>query len=228
MKNSVIKENIRTIKNTICIAAKKAGNNPEQIKLIAVTKNISTDFMEQVLEEGISDFAENKVQELLKKYDIFSDRCNWHFIGRLQTNKVKYIVDKVSLIHSVDRIDLVEEINKRAVLIDKCIDVLVQINVSGELTKAGVKKDLVISFLKKISEFSNIKIRGLMTMAPQYDEAERSRWIFKEITNLAIDIKKENIHNVSMDFLSMGMSGDFEIAIEEGANIVRVGSAIFK
>jgi pyridoxal phosphate enzyme (YggS family) len=228
MSKQDIKTNIQTIKNKIYSAAKKAGTDFEQIKLIAVTKNISTQQMEQVLDEGIFDFAENKVQELLKKYDIFSDRCRWHFIGRLQTNKVKYIVDKVTLIHSVDRIDLVKEISKRAILIDRCIDLLVQVNISGELSKAGVEKNFVISFLKTISKFPNIKISGLMTMAPYYDEAEKSRWIFKQLTQLAIDIKKENIHNVSMNFLSMGMSEDFEIAVEEGSNIVRVGSAIFK
>jgi pyridoxal phosphate enzyme (YggS family) len=134
----------------------------------------------------------------------------------------------VTLIHSVDRIDLVKEISKRAILIDRCIDLLVQVNISGELSKAGVEKNFVISFLKTISKFPNIKISGLMTMAPYYDEAEKSRWIFKQLTQLAIDIKKENIHNVSMNFLSMGMSEDFEIAVEEGSNIVRVGSAIFK
>jgi pyridoxal phosphate enzyme (YggS family) len=227
MDNINIKNNLNKIKCQIQKAAQKSGTNPDDIVIIAVTKNVSIENMKKVLEENIFNFAENKVQELLKKYDIFNERCIWHFIGRLQTNKVKYIVDKVSLIHSVDRIELIQEIDKRVASIGKPMDVLIQVNISGELTKAGVEKKDLHKFILEASKFENIRIKGLMTMAPHFEDVEKSRCIFRELKELAIDIKRESIHNVSIDFLSMGMSDDFGIAIEEGSNIVRLGSAIF-
>ena len=227
MEKLKIKENIKKIREKIGFASEKAGILGRDIKIIAVTKHVPIESMKIVLDEKIFDFAENKVQELIKKYDIFSKQCTWHFIGRLQTNKVKYIVDKVALIHSVDRLELLKEIDIRSASIGKCMDVLVQVNVSGELSKAGVEKHNLLTFLKEASTYENIRIRGLMTMAPHFTDAEKSRLIFRELMEIAIDIKRETIHNVFMDFLSMGMSDDFMVAIEEGSNIVRLGSAIF-
>lgn len=227
MDNINVIENISRIKARVHVATAKAGIKAESVKIIAVTKNVPIEYMKIALNENIFDFAENKVQELIKKYDIFHKQCSWHFIGRLQTNKVKYIIDKVCLIHSVDRLELLREIDKRAASIGISMDVLVQVNVSGELSKAGLEKKDLLTFLREASTYENIKIRGLMTMAPHFTDAEKSRLVFSELREIAIDIKRESIHNVFMDFLSMGMSDDFDIAIEEGSNLVRVGSAIF-
>jgi PLP dependent protein len=223
-----VAQNIANIKKRVEIAARKSGRSLQEIKVLGVTKNVSTDDIFMAMDEKILDFAENKVQEFLRKYDIFSRSCKWHFIGRLQTNKVKYIIDKVELIHSVDRLDLLDEINKRASTLGKKMNILVQVNISGEATKTGLAESDLFEFLKEASMYPNVKIKGLMTMAPYYDKPEEARSIFREMFQLAIDIKAKKKDNISMDFLSMGMSNDFEVAIEEGANIVRLGSAIFK
>jgi pyridoxal phosphate enzyme (YggS family) len=223
-----VAQNIVNIRKRVEIAARKSGRSFEDIKVLGVTKNVSTENILMAMDEKILDFAENKVQEFLRKYDIFSRSCNWHFIGRLQTNKVKYIIDKVDLIHSVDRLDLLDEISKRASFLGKSMNILVQVNISGEATKSGLAERDLFEFLKEASAYPNVKIKGLMTMAPYYNKPEEARWIFREMFQLSIDLKAKKKDNISMDFLSMGMSNDFEVAIEEGANIVRLGSAIFK
>lgn len=222
-----IKDNLNTIKDRIATAAKRSGQNVEDIMLVAVSKNFPVDAIEMAIEEKIMNFGENRVQELIQKYDILSERCKWHLIGSLQTNKVKYIIDKVHMIHSLDRLKLAEEIQKRAESCNRVIDCLIQVNVSGENTKAGISPDEVYEFAKAVSQYPNIKVKGLMTIAPYTEHPENVRYVFKQLKNISVDIDQENIDNIDMRYLSMGMSHDFEIAIEEGANIVRIGSSIF-
>ncbi|MGE5614148.1 MAG: YggS family pyridoxal phosphate-dependent enzyme [Bacillota bacterium] len=217
--------------NMICLrvkkAAERAGRNPGDVKIVAVSKTVEPARIKKAIECGITDFGENRVQELCEKYDIINEDCNWHLIGHLQTNKVKYIVDKVSLIHSLDRMELAAEMQKRAEKAGKILDVLVQVNVSGEKTKFGIDPDEAVKFVREVSKMGNIRIRGLMTIAPEVQNPEDIRWVFTGLRKLLIDIKEENIDNIDMEYLSMGMSNDFEVAIEEGANIVRIGTALF-
>lgn len=227
MNDLIIKENLDYIYSKIKTAAVKSGRKPEDIRLIAVTKTVDADRIKKVYDCGILDMGENRVQELLEKYDRLDKSCRWHLIGHLQTNKVKYIIDKVQMIHSVDSLDLVKEINSRAAKMNKSMDILLQVNVSGEETKFGISPDEVYEFINSMPGYRNISLRGLMTIAPYAQDPEEIRPIFRKLYNIYIDIKSEKIDNVSMDYLSMGMSNDFEVAIEEGANIVRVGTGIF-
>jgi len=222
-----IKENLDNIYSRIKVAAEKSGRTLDDIKLIAVTKTIDTDRIKNVYDYGILDMGENKVQELLLKYDKLDQSCKWHLIGHLQTNKVKYIIDKVQMIHSVDSLQLAKEIDAQASKLSKIIDILIQVNVSGEESKFGISPDEVHEFIKIISRFRNISLRGMMTIAPYAKNPEDVRPVFKKLNNIYIDIKRESIDNINMDYLSMGMSNDFEIAIEEGASIVRIGTGIF-
>lgn len=222
-----IRKNIENIKDRMQKAAAKSGRNPDDIKLLAVTKTVGTDKIQEAIEQGILDLGENRVQELSKKYDIIDSKYNWHLIGHLQTNKVKYIVDKVAMIHSVDRVELAEEIQKRAAQIGKTVDVLIQVNVSGEESKFGIAPEHTKDMVRNISGMKNIKVKGLMTIAPYVEDPEEIRFVFKELKKIFIDIQQENIDNIDMSFLSMGMSNDFEIAIEEGANIIRIGTLLF-
>ena len=164
---------------------------------------------------------------MLEKYDNIDSRCRWHLIGHLQTNKVKYIIDKVSLIHSLDSLELAKEIQKRAEKADRVMDVLVQVNVAGEESKFGISPSEVRDFLLSVRKYKNLKVRGLMTIAPYAENPEDIRWVFRDLNKIFIDIKSENIDNIYMDYLSMGMSNDFEIAVEEGSNMVRIGTSIF-
>lgn len=222
-----IKENLDNIYSRIRIAAEKSGRKAEDIKLIAVTKTVDVDRIKNVYDYGILDMGENRVQELLEKYDKLDQSCKWHLIGHLQTNKVKYIIDKVEMIHSVDSLELVREIDTRAKKLDRKMDILLQVNVSGEESKFGINPNDVHEYVKIISGYSNISLKGMMTIAPYTQDAEDIRPIFKKLYNIYIDIKNEKLDNVTMDYLSMGMSNDFEVAIEEGANIVRIGTGIF-
>ncbi|MDD4493379.1 MAG: YggS family pyridoxal phosphate-dependent enzyme [Eubacteriales bacterium] len=220
-------ENLDMVKEKVRRAAVRAGRNPDDITIVAVTKNATPEMAKVAIETGITDLGENRVQELQNKYSRLGEICNWHLIGHLQRNKVKYIVDKVKLIHSVESMELVNELQLRAADINRVMDILVQINVSGEESKTGLRPEDTLSFLKEISGCANIKVRGLMTMAPYAENPESVRWVFKGLKQLALDITAKKIHNINMDFLSMGMSNDFEKAIEEGSNIVRIGSSIF-
>lgn len=223
-----IKDNLSEIRSKIEKAAKKVNRDSEEITLLAVTKTVDVDLVNEAMNEGITSVGENKPQELARKYDIIGDKLNWHLIGTLQTNKVKYIIDKVCMIHSLDRIALCEEIQKRAEQINREIDCLIQVNISKEESKHGLDKDEVVDFVKEVSEkYKNIKIKGLMTMAPFVEDENEIRGVFKGLKDLSTQIKELNIPNVEMDALSMGMSHDYEIAIEEGATIVRVGTSIF-
>ncbi|AUN15441.1 MAG: YggS family pyridoxal phosphate-dependent enzyme [Paraclostridium sordellii] len=223
-----IKCNMIDIKNKIDKACELSNRNKEEVTLIAVSKTVDVDAIKEAINSGATDFGENKPQELARKFETIGDDVNWHLIGSLQTNKVKYIIDKVYMIHSIDRLSLCDEIQKRAEKIGKTINCLIQVNISKEESKHGILEEDAIDFVKTIAKnYPNIRIKGLMTMAPNTDDKELVRSVFKGLKDLAIKIDKENIENISMDELSMGMSNDFEIAVEEGATFVRVGTSIF-
>ena len=222
-----IKDNIMSIKQNI-EEIKKESNRQEEVNLMAVTKTVDADKVLEAIDAGITDIGENKPQELARKYEVIGDKVRYHLIGTLQTNKVKYIIDKAYMIHSLDRIALCEEIQKRAEKIDKVINCLVQVNISKEESKHGLEEEKVIDFVKQVSsDYKNIHIKGLMTMAPFIDNEKEIRKVFKGLKDLSLEIKELNLPNVEMDTLSMGMSHDYKIAIEEGATIIRVGTSIF-
>lgn len=222
-----IKDNIISIKQNID-NIRKESNRQDDVNLMAVTKTVDVDKVLEAIDAGITDIGENKPQELARKYEIIGDKVRYHLIGTLQTNKVKYIIDKAYMIHSLDRIALCEEIQKRAEKIDKNINCLVQVNISKEESKHGLEEEAVIDFVKNVSaNYKNIHIKGLMTMAPFIDDDEEIRKVFKSLKNLSLKINDLNLPNVEMDTLSMGMSHDYKIAIEEGATIIRVGTSIF-
>ncbi len=222
------KERLLKIKRRIDEIAIKSGRNPEEIKLLAVSKNHSLDKMQQVLAEGICDFGESRVQELQDKYS-FSNKVAWHMIGHLQRNKVKYLVrmDRCELIHSLDSLRLAKKINKEARKEDRVMNLLVQVNVAEDSKKYGLFCEETFDFIKKIADFENLKVKGLMTIAPYVGDVEEVRPYFRRLRNLFERIKEAEIRGVEMEELSMGMSNDFEVAIEEGATIVRIGSGIF-
>lgn len=225
---SDIAKNFKEVSERVAAAAGRAQRNPEEILIIAVTKNQTIGTIEEGIQAGINRIGENRVQELLEKYDTLGDRVQWHLIGHLQTNKVRYIVDKVQLIHSLDNLGLAEEIEKRGAKLDITVNVLVQVNVSGEQSKFGLEPSEVIPFIETVSErFKRVKIKGLMTIAPLVENPEEARPCFRGLRELAENIRKLNIPGVEMEYLSMGMTNDFEIAIEEGANMVRIGRGIF-
>lgn len=225
---SLIKENLTLVEENIQAACKRAGRNREEVTLIAVSKTKPVSMMEEVLSLGVYSFGENKVQELVSKYEELKDpKIDWHLIGHLQTNKVKYIVDKASLIHSVDSIRLASEIEKEGKKKGLICNILVEVNIANEDTKYGLTKEEVIPFLIEVSKFPHVKVRGLMTIAPFVLDSEKNREHFRNLRQLYIDIKSKNIDNITMDILSMGMTGDYEVAIEEGATMIRVGTGIF-
>jgi len=223
----IIKNNLKIINVKIKKAALRASRNPEKIKLVAVTKAAAIEQIKEAINAGVKIIGENKVQEAKEKYQILSADIEWHLVGHLQTNKVKYAVEIFDLIHSVDSIKLAKEIDRRSLQFGKITNVLIEVNISGEKTKYGIKPEEVVPFLKEISEFPRVWIRGLMTIAPIVEDKERARPYFRKLRELSKEIKSKNIKNVKMDYLSMGMTEDFEIAIEEGANMVRIGRGIF-
>ncbi|WP_129596385.1 YggS family pyridoxal phosphate-dependent enzyme [Anaerophilus nitritogenes] len=221
-----IEGNIIHIRQEIYKACEKSKRNPDEVTLIAVTKTVDSSKVNEAIAQGIEDIGENKVQEIINKCEKVSP-VSFHMIGHLQTNKVKYIIDKVKLIHSLDRISLAKEIDKRAKQHNKIMDVLIQINVAKEDTKFGMYQEDVYDFLEKIKCFENIKVKGLMTIAPYEEDPEEVRKYFKELKKIFEEIKTKAFSHVEMKYLSMGMTNDFQIAIEEGANIIRVGTGIF-
>lgn len=223
----IIKNNLEIINEKIKKAALKANRNPEGIKLVAVTKTATIEQIKEAISEGVKIIGENKVQEAKEKYHILTADIEWHLVGHLQTNKVKYAIEIFDFIHSMDSIKLAKEIDKRSLQFGKIANVLVEVNVSGEETKYGIKPEEVEPFLKEISEFSRIRVRGLMTIVPIAEDKEEVRPYFKKLWELFEKIKIKDIKNVKMDYLSMGMTEDFEVAIEEGANMVRIGRGIF-
>ncbi|MBU4227675.1 YggS family pyridoxal phosphate-dependent enzyme [bacterium] len=222
-----IKNNLEIINEKIKKAALKANRNPEEIKLVAVTKTATIEQIKEAINAGVKIIGENKVQEAKEKYQILTADTEWHLVGHLQTNKVKYAIEIFDCIQTVDSIKLAKEIDKRSLQFGKTTNVLVEVNVSGEESKYGIKPEEVEPFLKEISEFSRIRVRGLMTIAPIEEDKEVVRPYFRKLRELSKEIKSKNIKNVKMDYLSMGMTDDFEVAIEEGANMVRIGRGIF-
>lgn len=222
-----IKENIAAIRKEVEQICRDCGRNPQEVTLIAVSKTMEPDRINEAVACGITDLGENKVQEVMDKYDLIPKSVRWHLIGHLQSNKVKYIIDKVELIHSVDSVSLAEEINKRALKNNLIKDVLVQINVAMEETKFGISMEEAVDFVKDISRFDNIRIKGLMTIAPYSEDPEGVRPVFRQLKQKFNELAQMNLPNTEMKHLSMGMSNDYKIAIEEGATLIRVGTAIF-
>lgn len=222
-----IAENIANVRERIAQAAKRSGRSPDDIVLVAVTKTVDVERIKAAVACGIADIGENRVQEMIGKYPYFQGNLRWHMIGRLQRNKVKYIVDKAALIHSVDSIELIKEINKRAEILDKVMKILVEVNIGHEVTKGGLPVEEVIPFLEQCCFYRNITVKGLMTVAPETDDPEKVRPYFAQMYELSRRVEAMGLANVEMRYLSMGMSGDFEVAIEEGSNMVRIGTAIF-
>ena len=208
-------------------ACEKAGRNRENVTLIAVSKTKPVSMLEEIYAEGIRTFGENKVQELMEKYDQLPADIKWHMIGHLQRNKVKYIVGKVSLIHSVDSYRLAEEINIQAKKHQVTVPILIEVNVAGEDTKFGVRPEETLRLVEEIASLENVRIQGLMTIAPFVEDPEENRVHFRRLKQLSVDIDSKNIDNVHMEILSMGMTNDYMVAIEEGATMVRVGTGIF-
>ena len=223
---SAISENLKEIRNKIDMAARKSNRTLEDITLIAVTKTYSPDAINEAIDNGVTDIGENKVQEILEKYDLVKP-VRWHLIGHLQTNKVKYIIDKVHMIHSVDSIRLMDEIERQAAKHNVIMNILIQINISGEESKFGISPDELEDMLIYAGKLNNVKVCGLMTILPKIDTDISLRLQFVNIKDIFIDISNKKYDNVDMQYMSMGMSGDFEMAIEEGSNMVRIGRAIF-
>ena len=221
-----IRENLEEVERRITAAAERSGRKRSDITLIAVTKTHPAEMMNEAIELGVTDIGENKPQEVRDKYaDVKPVR--WHLIGHLQTNKVKYVIDKVCLIHSVDSVKLMDEIERQAEKHDITMDILIQVNISGEETKSGIKPEEIYDLIEHAGELSRVKVKGLMTIAPKTDNPVTHALHFDNIRRLFLDIQSKKYDNISMEYLSMGMSGDYETAIEHGANMVRVGSAIF-
>lgn len=227
MSFNYIQKNLEQVLQRIEAAAKKVNRSPQDIHLIGVTKTHPVELINASIACGISQIGENKVQEIQNKYSEISPQVPIHLIGHLQTNKVKYIIDKVDLIQSVDRIKLADEIQKRAEAIDKIQEVLIQVNVADEVQKSGVSEEDYLPLLKHLAGCSHIKVKGLMNIPPLYEDEAKLRSDYKKMRQLWDAMGSYGFPNVDPQFLSMGMSGDFEIAIEEGANMVRIGSVIY-
>ncbi|MZP28999.1 YggS family pyridoxal phosphate-dependent enzyme [Heliobacterium undosum] len=222
-----LQENLGRVRQRIREAAMRAGREPESIRLLAVTKTVPVERIQEVVDAGVDLLGENRVQELLDKHPQVRGPVRWHMIGTLQTNKVKYIYDKVALIHSLDRLSLAQAIDRQAARLGRPIDCLVEVNVAGEESKHGVDRRELISFIRNVTAFEGIHICGLMTMAPYVDDPEEARPVFRDLYQLSREVDELGLQRVEMRHLSMGMSNDFEVAVEEGATIVRIGSSLF-
>ena len=223
----MIKEQLEVVEQKIQAACRRAGRERSEVTLIAVSKTKPVDLLKEAYDAGAREFGENKVQELMDKIDVLPEDINWHMIGHLQTNKVKYIVGRTCLIHSVDSMKLAQAIDKEAAKKNCIAEVLVEVNVAGEESKFGLKVDEVVPFIEKAALLPNIKVCGLMTIAPFVEDPEENRPVFADLQKLSVDIRKKNIDNVNVSILSMGMTNDYEVAIEEGATMIRVGTGIF-
>lgn len=222
-----LEENLKNVEENIMAACKRAGRDRSEITLIAVSKTKPVDMLQEVYDQGIREFGENKVQELCDKIEVLPGDIHWHMIGHLQTNKVKYLVGKIALIHSVDSLHLAQEIEKQAAKQEVIVPILVEVNIAEEKSKFGIHKEEAFELVKSIALLPHLRIQGLMTIAPFVEDPEDNRLYFRQIHQLSVDIKEQNIDNVRMDVLSMGMTGDYTVAIEEGATMVRVGTGIF-
>ena len=222
-----VADNLKVVTDRIASAAKRAGRDPSSVRLVVVTKTVGPDRVREAVSSGAGILGENRVQEAGKKIEALGNAASWHLIGHLQTNKAKYAVKLFDLIHSVDTIELAVELDKQAAKAGKVQDVLIEVNIAGEASKGGMAVKGAPALVAAVGKLKNLAVKGLMTMPPYSENAEDSRPYFRMLRELAGSIARENIPNVSMRELSMGMSGDFEVAIEEGATLVRVGTAIF-
>jgi pyridoxal phosphate enzyme (YggS family) len=222
-----IAENLARIKEQIAKAAMRSGRMPDSVKLVGVTKTVDVDRIKEAVSAGLQILGENYVQEARDKIKEVGGEVSWHFVGRLQTNKAKYAVKLFDMIQTVDSFKLAKELNRRAQPLGRTIPIIIQVNLASEVSKGGVEPSECISLIKQISELANLQIRGLMTMPPFFDQPERARPYFAQLRELSQEIARAQLPRVEMNELSMGMSGDFETAIEEGATLVRVGTAIF-
>lgn len=220
-------ENLKKVEDNVDAACRKAGRSRDEVTLIAVSKTKPVEMLSTIYNQGIRDFGENKVQEMCDKIEQLPSDIRWHMIGHLQTNKVKYIVGHTTLIHSVDSLHLAKEIEKQAEKKDVTVDILVEVNIAEEESKFGIHKEETYELVRQIAALPHVHICGLMTIAPYVENPEDNRMYFRGIRQLSVDIAEQNIDNVDMDVLSMGMTGDYMVAIEEGATIVRVGTGIF-
>jgi len=224
-----IAQNLAHINETIDAAAKVSGRKGTDIELVGVTKSVTVDVIRELVSHGVTHIGENRVQDFLPKYDAINEvlQPTWHFIGHLQRNKVKFIIDKVAMIHSVDTIELAQEIDKRANQAGLVMDILAEVNIAKEDSKYGLDPKDVIYFSEKLAEFGNIKLKGLMCIAPFVEDPANNRPYFEKMYKLFLDINENGMHNHSLTDLSMGMSGDYAVAIEEGATMVRIGTALY-
>lgn len=223
----MVKKNLAMVEDRVKAACDRAGRSYGSVTLIAVSKTKPVRLVEQAYEYGIRQFGENKAQEMKEKYDMLPKNIKWHFIGHLQTNKIKYVLGRASLIHSVDSLHLAEAIEAECVKRGVEADVLVEVNVAQEETKSGIRTEEAEGLIKDIAKLPHVHVQGLMTIAPFVENAGNSRLVFRTLKELSVDIAGKNIDNVSMNILSMGMTNDYEVAIEEGATHIRVGTAIF-
>ena len=223
----VVLENLKVIRDRVAAAAEKGGRSADDVRIMAVTKTVAPELVNVAINNGINLLGENRVQEYLDKRDSYVPNTETHFIGHLQTNKVKYIIDKVSMIQSVDSVKLAKEISKNAVKNNLTMDVLVEINIGDEDSKSGIEADGAEDLIREIAELEAIRVKGIMSIPPICEKKEQSLNYFSRLRQIFVDISAKNIDNVYMEYLSMGMSQDFEAAIEMGANIVRIGSALF-
>ena len=223
----MLKENLIHVQENIAQACKNAERKREEVTLVAVSKTKPVSMLQEIYNCGVRDFGENKVQEICDKREEMPKDMKWHMIGHLQRNKVKYIIGDVALIHSVDTYRLAEEINIQAKKIKRIVPVLIQVNIAGEATKFGISREETLQLVTEISKLDSLRIKGLMTIAPFVSNPEDNREYFRQIRELSVDIEQKNIDNVTMSVLSMGMTGDYMVAIEEGATMVRVGTGIF-
>lgn len=223
----MILENIKQVEENIIKSCEKVGRDPKEVTLIAVSKTKPYTAIEEALPSGVLDYGENKVQELTEKYEILPKDIRWHMIGHLQRNKVKYLVGKVELIHSVDSLRLANQIETEFAKKNEIANILIEVNMANEESKFGITSETTEQLVREISKLEHIRIKGLMTIAPYTDNPETNRVYFSNMKKLSVDIEEKNIDNVSMNVLSMGMTGDYQVAIEEGATMVRVGTGIF-
>jgi hypothetical protein len=224
---SAVKDNIKKIRDNITEAALKAGRNASDVRLMAVTKTVDDERIMEAIEADVSIIGENYVQEARRKIEKMGKNVEWHMIGHLQSKKSKDAVRLFDMIHSIDRIKLARELDKRSKMAERITKILIEVNISGEETKSGVRKEDAITLVKDISTLENLSIQGLMTMPPWFDDPEDARPYFVALRETRDRIIEENIPNVEMRELSMGMSGDYQVAVEEGATIVRIGTSIF-
>lgn len=225
-----IRDNILRVQEKLAEAAVRSGREPDDITLIAVTKKVGVSQVKEAKAAGLSHFAENRVQLLMEKQEdpeLKYPLTDWHLIGHLQTNKVKYLMDRVSLIHSVDSLHLAEEIDRQAEKAGRNMPVLLELNISCEESKFGLDPKNMSEFIEGFSQLQHVTLKGFMTMAPQIAEISEKRKIFRKLYNIYVDMSKKTIYNVDMSIMSMGMSNDFEVAVEEGSNMVRIGTSIF-